>query len=154
MSSAEAVPDPRARTMNIQSDLLGPLKVETSELLRFPTGLFGFPEARDFVLLQAERKGVYWLQSAEHSALAFVLVDPFVHFTGYSVEIPDGDLRDLGRPEEEDLMVLAIVTLPRSSDGKATANLQGPLALNLRNRLGKQLAEGEGDLRKTFSLQD
>jgi flagellar assembly factor FliW len=127
----------------IQSDLLGPLEIEPADVVHFAEGLFGFPDSRDYVLLPTERPGLYWLQSAEHSALAFLLVDPFPLFDGYAVDIGEADLRQLGGAAEADLIVLAIVTLPRDPAERPTANLQGPLAIDLRLRTAKQLAVGE-----------
>jgi flagellar assembly factor FliW len=131
--------------MIVSSDILGPLEVPAEEILRFPTGLFGLPESRSFVLLPAVRKGMYWLQSAEHSALAFVLVDPFVFFDSYSAEVTPADLMELKATDPSEVAVLAIVTLPNSREEQPTANLQGPLALNLRAGLGKQLAMQDKD---------
>lgn len=154
MSPSAALAQVHEPPMQLHSDLLGSLAVEPSQVFRFPAGLFGFPAARDFVLLPAEQEGLYWLQSMEHTALAFVLVDPFVFFDGYEVEIPDSDLRDIGAPERPDLLILAVVTLPRTPDASPTANLQGPIAINLRERMAKQipLADSQYDVRSPFQL--
>ncbi len=133
------------RAMIVQSDLLGTLEVTEEEIIDFPAGLFGFPECRSFILLPAARDGVYWLQSVEHGALAFLLADPFQYFEGYSVDLPPADRKDLRVASQSDLVVLAIVTLPRSREEMPTANLQGPLAINLISRRGKQLAIGESE---------
>ena len=129
--------------MQVHSELLGSLEVDPGELIGFPQGLFGFPECRSFVLISTEREGVYWLQSVEHSALAFLLVDPFLHFDGYSVEIAPADLAELHSGENGNVVILAIVTLPQTRDERPTANLQGPLAFNLNARVAKQLACAE-----------
>lgn len=125
--------------MQLHSELLGPLEVSPEELIEFPHGLFGFPESRSFVLISTEREGVYWLQSTEHSALAFLLVDPFLHFDGYGVDLGPGDLAELRSGEGDNVVILAIVTLPQTRDQRPTANLQGPLAFSLRSRVAKQL---------------
>ena len=83
-------------TLPLASDLLGTLTVKTQDLVRFPDGLYGFPQCRDFALLPAPRAGLYWLQSAEYSALAFVLVDPFEFFPGFRIELSSADLSRLG----------------------------------------------------------
>lgn len=140
--------------MTVESDLLGTLDVDADELIEFPAGMFGFPECRSFVLLPAEREGLFWLQSTEHSTLAFLLMDPFRYFPGYAVELPAGDQRELKVREESDVAILAVVTLPRSQQEKPTANLQGPVAVNLRGRVGKQLALSDSDhgVRRKFEL--
>lgn len=140
MSSAVAPTPEDTRPMIVQSVILGPLAVPEESVIRFPTGLFGLGECREFAFLPAHREGLYWLQSVEHADLAFVLVDPFPHFPGYGADIGAADLIDLGGVEGSEVAILAIVTLPETREGKPTANLQGPLALSLKSRLGKQIA--------------
>ena len=142
-------PPPR---MNVPSQLLGELTVEPDEVFHFPSGLFGFPDSRDFVLLPAEQEGFFWLQSTEHAALAFLLADPFRFFEGYAVVVGQNERGDLRDPERAELLVLVIVTLPRKRGDRPTANLQGPIALNLRARLARQLpvADGEFGVREEF----
>ena len=131
--------------MIVASDLLGEVSVEEDELITFPTGLLGFPACRQFVLIPSERQGLFWLQSAEHSPLAFLLVDPFLAVEGFAVDVGQGDLAELEAQGESDLAVLAIVTLGRPEAGGSTANLQGPVAFNLRTRRAKQLAVPNSD---------
>jgi flagellar assembly factor FliW len=132
-----------AATMMIQSDLLGSLEIAADELIEFPAGIFGFPECQRFVLVSTERDGLYWLQSADHSALAFLVVDPFLHFEGYEVDLGAAERKELDVADEGDVVVLSIVTLPQRRTEQPTANLQGPVAVNLRARIGLQLAIAE-----------
>jgi flagellar assembly factor FliW len=101
--------------------------------------MLGFPECRQFALLRGAREGLYWLQSLDYSALAFLLVDPFTVTPDYSVEVEPWQVADLGDVAPSDLGLLAIVTLPSQQGELATVNLQGPLALNFRTRRGKQI---------------
>ncbi|HEY0969498.1 MAG TPA: flagellar assembly protein FliW [Gemmatimonadales bacterium] len=143
--------EPRATTssspssVTVPSEVLGELAVPADSVLTFPTGLFGFPECRRFALVPAGRDGLYWLQSLEHSTLAFLLADPFQFFRGYAVELTAGDRLELGAQGAADVAILAIVTLPQGRGTQPTANLQGPLALNLRAGIGRQLAIANGD---------
>lgn len=138
----------------IESDLLGPITVAEDRLVQFPDGLLGFPEVREFVLVPTERAGTYWLQSAEHTSLVFVLIDPFLHFSDYVVDLADTEVRGLEARARGDVAVLAIVTLPGAEGDPATANLQGPLALNLDRGLGRQvvLRDGSFGVRREFRL--
>jgi len=140
MSCTAALALPARHSMLVHSDLLGDLQVAAEEVIDFPNGLFGFPECRRFVLLPADREGVYWLQSLEHGTLAFLLVDPFLYFEAFSVELGAAERQELDVADPSDAAILAIATLPRSREEQPTANLQGPLALNLRTGLGRQLA--------------
>ena len=118
-------------TVEIASRLFGPLTISTDQIITFSDGLPGFAGERRFVLLPAAPEGYFWLQSVEQGSLAFLLLDPFVTFPGYTVELSDVDAE--GGP-----MVLAIATLPRASGESWTANLQAPVVLDLERRQGRQ----------------
>jgi len=147
--------DMEGPTVSIASDLLGPLQVEPGQMVRFPEGLLGFPDNREFVLVPAERVGTYWLQSTEHASLIFLAIDPFLHFHDYVVELPEIEVRALGAEDQADVAILAIVTLPGSEGDPATANLQGPLALNLARHTARQvvLRDASFGVRRDFRLE-
>lgn len=142
------------RPMLISSELLGPVEVDEKELFDFPAGIFGFPDCRSFALLAAAQEGVYWLQSTDHSALSFLLVDPFRVFDGYLVDLAEGDREELRAEHSSNIAILAIVRLPDQAEESPTANLQGPLAINLDSRLAKQivLPESEFGVRCPFAM--
>ena len=131
----------------IDSHVLGLLHVDPRDVRTFRHGLLGFPECRRFALLAlAGRTGMYWLQSVDVPTLAFLLVDPFLASEGYAVDLTDIDRRDLAVHDPADVLMLVIVTLANAADGPCTANFQGPIAINLRAGLGKQLVVAESSL--------
>lgn len=132
----------------IHSDLLGLVTPSQETTFTFPSGMFGFPECRRFALLAAGREGLFWLQSMEHTALTFLLADPFLFFDGYAVDLTAGDRAELQLRDDSDagdVAVLVIVTLPRTRDELPTANLQGPVTVNFGSRMARQLALPESD---------
>jgi flagellar assembly factor FliW len=129
--TAAPVLQPSGDEIVLASRLFGPLSVRRDAVLTFPAGLPGFAGERRFVLLPAASEGVFWLQSADEGALAFLLVDPFTTFPGYAV--------DLAESVERPPLVLAIVSLPRHDDEACTANLQAPLLVDLATREGRQV---------------
>ena len=138
----------------VPSDVLGPLTVAPAELLHFPQGLYGFPDCRSWVLVPTKRDGLFWLQSTEHAPLAFLLVDPFTHFPGYAVDLSAADLARVGTSEPSEIVVLAVVTVG-SHGAPPTANLQGPVVVNMRERHGFQIVlsvEGYG-VREPFAIE-
>ena len=125
--------------MTIESELLGTLDVSAEDVYHFASGIFGFQGCHDFVLVGAERPGLYWLQSTEFSALTFLMVDPFLYFDGYALDLGAPDMRELDVESSSDVSILAIVTLPPDRKDLPTANLQGPVAFNVRSHLAKQV---------------
>lgn len=143
-----------AAPLRVRSDLLGELSVPPQQLVSFPHGLFGFPECREFALVPAERHSLFWLQSTAHPTLAFLLADPFEFFAGYAADVSPTDLAELQAKDAADVALLAIVTLPGARTAKPTANLQGPVAINLEARVGRQLAieQSEFGVRCEFEI--
>ncbi|MFP4301590.1 MAG: flagellar assembly protein FliW [Spirochaetaceae bacterium] len=123
--------------MTITSKPFGTIDIDERQLLTFPRGLYGFEQLREFALLDSTRPPFFWLQSLEEPEVAFVLINPYIVRPDYVLEIPDDDLEKIGSPEPESILVFSIVTIPNSG-GEITCNLQGPLLINRRERLGHQ----------------
>lgn len=120
------------------SHFLGELEMPEDQLLVMPDGLLGFPTCTRFALLPAGRDGYLWLHSVEEPTVAFLIVDPFVYFDGYAVDLTAPMLQRLDASNPSEINVFAIVTLP-NGNGQATANLQGPVVFNVATRHGMQL---------------
>ena len=101
----------------------------------FPNGLFGFESYTKFSLIEAEYKPFYWLQSEQDKTLSFLVVDPFIFFDDYELDIDDNSLKSIEVKTPADVVVLTIITIP-GNNGKITANLQGPLVINKTNNFG------------------
>ena len=139
MTVSAAPPAQTPSSSAVQSHVLGDVQVPEEQCFTFPSGLLGFPACKRFALLPAERPHFYWLQSIDCNSLTFLLVDPFHVVEEFYVDIPDGDLRPLKADETSEMGVLAIVTLPAQGQGEPTVNLQGLIALNFREKLGRQI---------------
>jgi flagellar assembly factor FliW len=125
--------------ISVRSELLGQLEVSIEQVITFPHGIPGFPEGQKYALLPTGRDGVFWLQSADFSALSFLLVDPFQFFPGYyHIDLSDDDVARLGTTDPSRILFLSIVTLGAEVDQRATANLRAPLLVNLDLRIAHQ----------------
>jgi flagellar assembly factor FliW len=139
MNALKVVQGSAPEFVAVTSSLFGEIKVRAQDVLEFPSGLLGFPECRSFALIAGQSNGTYWLQSIQHPVLVFLLVDPFLAFKDYAVDLAPQDLANLKISSPDDVAILTIVTLSRTPDEEATTNLQGPLVLNLKTRIGKQV---------------
>ena len=140
MTPAAAVPTDATPDVYVASKVLGDLDVPARQIYTFADGLYGFTGAGTFALLPAEREGLFWLQSLDFEALTFLLIDPFRFVEDYSVELDSGELAELAPNDPSEILVLAILTLPKTQKESATANLHGPIALNVVERRGRQIA--------------
>lgn len=123
----------------VKSELLGDLEVSADRMVHFPFGIPGFPEGHAYALLPTGREGVFWLQSADFSALSFLLIDPFQYFPGYyQIDLSDEDVARLGTKDAANILVLSILTIGKVPGRNATANLRAPLLFNLATRTAHQ----------------
>jgi flagellar assembly factor FliW len=141
-------------TVVVTSEVLGPLTVSTDQVVEFAEGIYGFPTATRFALLPTPREGLYWLQSLDHTALVFLLVDPFPAFPHYHIELGEADKARLATASPEDILVLAIVTMPAEGSQRPTANLHAPLMFNVSAGQGHQSIRPDNafSIREEFEL--
>jgi flagellar assembly factor FliW len=123
--------------MNVQTTRFGVVNLDEKRVIHFPAGLLGFSSYKSFALLQPDDEGVfYWLQSLESPELAFVVTDPTQWVSGYEASIRREQMEELGLDHLRDAQVFVIVN---KYGNTLTANLQGPLVVNLKNQKAVQL---------------
>ena len=123
-----------------RSSRFGTLEINDDSVLTFPSGLLGFPESRRYVILDHDTEAPFkWLQSLDEPALAFVIIDPDLLLADYHIEVAGDALAEVQGNEESDLATAVILTIPSEDPGRMTANLRGPLLMNQRTKLCKQL---------------
>ena len=127
--------------MNLETTRFGTVEIADDRVITFPTGLLGFSSYTSFVLLQPDEQGVFfWLQSTEAPDLAFVVTDPALWVPDFQANIRKDQMEELGMAKLEDAQVMVIVN---KRDDLLTANLQGPLVVNVDGRMGMQLVLAE-----------
>jgi len=123
--------------MLLESDRLGAIEVDEASLVEVDGGLLGFESIHRFALIQADDEGAYsWLQAVEDPGLAFLAVVPGFFFPDYSPDVPDDDVEALDLRDPADAQVLCLVTI---AGDDVTANLMGPVVVNVANRTARQV---------------
>ena len=131
-------------TLMIDSDQLGSVDVDETSVVEFPGGLIGFPDFRRYAMVAADDGGFYtWLQSVDEPSLAFLAVVPAPFFPDFAPTIRDEDCGAIGLDDPGDAQLLCLVTV---ADDAVTANLLGPIVLNVRTRLARQVVLNDADL--------
>jgi flagellar assembly factor FliW len=130
--------------MNVASTRFGTLNVPAEALLTFPSGLLGFPEWTRYVILDHDTDAPFkWLHCAEEASLAFVVIDPVLFNANYQITISPEARCEVEGNEADELSLAVILTIPADDPSAVTANLRGPLLMNARTRLCKQLVLSE-----------
>ena len=104
----------------------GDVNYDPEKVVRFPEGLIGFEQLRDFLVMPNEKDDVlFCLQSVEEGHLAFLLVNPALFFPDYQV-VPSPMVREkLGIEADDQYFVLTTITFHQ--DESITLNLLAPV---------------------------
>ena len=126
--------------MKIETREWGTIEVAEESTVHFQDGLIGFEELRDFVFIDAEEfRPFVWFLSIDDPDVGFAVADPFYFSSApYDLRLSPGDEQTLDLDEVDSVAIFVIVTI-EDRGRRITGNLKGPIVLNTRNRLAKQL---------------
>jgi flagellar assembly factor FliW len=126
--------------MILRSRSLGEFEVQEDSILYFPDGLLGFEELKRYILVEVEEfRPFFWLLSVEEPEIGFAISDPqLFHRIHYEVPLSEADRDVLDLQGGDTISVFVIVSILEGGR-RICANLKGPVVLNTRNRLGKQV---------------
>ena len=122
----------------IRSRVFGEVEVSQKQCITFPDGILGFEFIKEYYLLDIDNSPFYSLQAAGESEIAFILIQPATFLRDYRFSIGAADLEMLGARSLDELLDFAIVTVPENP-AQMTANLQGPIVINKKTRLARQI---------------
>lgn len=124
----------------IETTRFGTIEVEEDRIFEFVQAILGFEHLKGFVLVDhAPDSPFKWLQSTEDPHTAFIVTNPINFGIEYEFTVPEEDTKRLDLQKSEDALVLTIVYIPQGAPHLMTANLAGPIVINIANRKGLQL---------------
>ncbi|GEN35041.1 flagellar assembly protein FliW [Aneurinibacillus danicus] len=124
--------------LTLESSLLGTIAYEAGEVYTFADGIPGFPHLHEFIFRKIE-DSPFTVMHAIQEDTCFFLIDPFTRYADYECKLPAFALEQLKIESQEDVLCYTIVVL-REPLTDSTTNLSAPIVLNVRERLGMQLA--------------
>ena len=117
----------------------GEVTVEGTSVLSFSEGLPGFERLKTFGIVEVDDEAPFHrLLSVDEQAVGFVVLNPMLIFPDYNPNFGSEDLDGLQIEATEDLEMYCIVTLSQVPS-EVTANLKGPIAVNTRKMLARQM---------------
>ena len=135
-----AEPPVQGRLMAIDSDKFGTLQFGENQVITFNHGVFGFCDYHRYILLsRPETVPLSVLQCVDQPELAFLVADPSDLMNGLNLGRLNSTLQELKVRSPKDLQVFVTFTIPPGRPTEATANLVGPILINSRAQLGKQV---------------
>ena len=126
--------------MEIETLRFGKIPIQEDKVITFPRGILGFAKKKRYILFpHTEGSPFFWLQSVEDGDLAFVVMNPQLVKSDYSIDVDENVLSELDVKQEHDLEVVCIVTIPRHDPKGMTINLLGPIIINAQSRYAVQI---------------
>jgi flagellar assembly factor FliW len=124
--------------MKLKTKPYGEIEVNEKQKVQFPEGIIGFEDVHDYYLLDSKEGPFYWLQAAGVPELAFLLINPRLFKQDYELSVRETDMQSMKLESKNDLLDFAIITVPEDPS-KISANLMGPILINRKKRLAKQV---------------
>ena len=135
--------------MRINTSRFGRIDIETADLIRFPSGLPGLEDCREWALLaDSTNDALGWLQSTTRGDVALAVVSPRRFVPDYQVRIPRSELTTLAIADIRQAQVVVVVG---TNDTALTLNLKAPIVINLEARTGRQVV-ASGELPMQYEL--
>ena len=123
----------------IDTKPFGKIEIDEKQIIDFPDGIFGFEFEKKFVILDSKEHSPFkWMQAYSEPSLAFVIIRPIDFLIKYELSISQSDMESVKAIKPDDLLVFAIVTIP-ADPSQMTANLQGPIIINTKDKIGRQV---------------
>ena len=122
--------------MKIKTRKFGKIEIDENKTLSMPEGLPGFSGFERFVLLEDPKSAPFcWFQSVEEPNLALVIMSPFLFKPDYEIDLKGFIAsRGWGNVETKDLLVYVVINISKGEKvNRITANLIGPIIINLKN---------------------
>lgn len=125
--------------MKISTTRFGELNVPENLILKMTKPVLGFEMLRRYIIVETEDFEPFkWLQSVDDPEVAFVIINPLLFFPDYTIEVNPKEIEELKVENVDDIITHAIVSIPQNYT-RMTINLQGPILINSKTRLAKQL---------------
>ena len=135
--------------MKIQTKFHGELDIQAEQQWELPERHPGFEDEKKFALLPVEGNDMFQvLQSTTTADIAFIVANPYTLVEDYSFEVDEPTIELLGIEKEEDIFVLAVLSLKEPFES-STINLQAPLIFQKNTKKAKQMILNDN----TFSLR-
>jgi flagellar assembly factor FliW len=140
MASNPQITSPDPGVYPVKTRNFGSIGVRSDQIISLEPGLLGFTQYHRYVLIEHHLEAPFlWLQSLDDSDLAFVVIDPRFLLSDYQPTPLAQVMREMKIEHPEDLKILVILTIPPGKPQEMTANLMGPVVINLKTRQGRQL---------------
>ena len=123
--------------MKTETKYFGPVEYEQEEVISFPSGLFGFEEEKDFLMLPfaGSQGNLFCFQSLKTPPLAFIAMNPFSLDPTYAPVLTPEELKLMEVETSQGLCYYVLCTV----------NMKCPVVINDQSRRAVQVILEQSD---------
>jgi len=121
--------------------------------IHLPFGLVGLAGLKKFKVMPIEGSSPFMVMRANNEdRFDFIVIEPCGVVPNYALELTDNDAEELQISGADDAIVLNIITVHSMEPQYVTVNLVGPVVINRRTLIGKQVIAANADLYSTQAV--
>lgn len=142
--------------MELTTRQFGKVQIDETKIITMPGGIPGFSDAKRFILLDHDDiRPFHSFQCVDVEELAFIIMDPFLFKADYTVDI-EPYLKEMAWEDDavEDLFLYVIINATDPDPRKMTANLIGPLLINIKKNQGVQMMVNDRQYSSKYMIFD
>ncbi len=125
----------------LKSIRFGEISYNPQDIVGFEEGIPGFEGLKRFLLIESQDFApMRFFQSVDDPNISFPLLPPQTVSSGYQLEIPSKQRRQLGLHSPEEAAVLCVVTIDEDPNC-STINLFAPVVINPAQRKACQIMQ-------------
>ncbi|MBN2008106.1 flagellar assembly protein FliW [candidate division KSB1 bacterium] len=123
----------------ISNSQLGELLVHEDSIISFREGIFGYEYLKHFALVELEETEPFiWMIAIEEPEISLPMLRYKTVFPEYELNMSSTERKILKLGQGDAFHLFFIVTVNEEQE-QITANLKGPIVINLEERLGAQV---------------
>lgn len=121
--------------------------------IHLPFGLVGLANLKKFNVMPIEGSSPFMVMRAlNEKRFDFIVIEPCGVVPNYALELTDNDAEELQISGADDAIVLNIITVHSMEPQFVTVNLVGPVVVNRKTLIGKQVIAANAELYSTQSI--
>jgi flagellar assembly factor FliW len=126
-------------TIEIQNSQLGELSIKNKSIIHFKYGILGYESLKRFAIINVkECEPFLWLVAVDEPEISLPIIKYVLIYPDYKLVLTSKDRKDL-ELAPSDLYYSFFVVTVNEQRGTVTANLKGPIVINLEKHLGLQI---------------
>ena len=125
--------------MKISTLRFGELEIPDDKVITMAKPVLGFEQLKKFCIIESKDfEPFMWFQSTEDPAVAFIIVNPLFFSPDYKIEVNPREIEELKVSDVRTVETYVIATIPPDPK-KMSVNMQGPILVNAKTLLAKQM---------------